>query len=332
LPNPGHKTDIELPPWLKTATSYEPGAAKKNSLLVTRYSLLRKNRERFLDKTLRHTISFLKDSMFNETVSIRNGLLQMIEPRLKIITLLILIIVLSFQKSPEGILLFLSLGILSAAASKIPLSSFINRLLPAFILTALISVPATLNLIVDGEPIFVLHRFEGQMNLGPFNMPEEITITKQGVNSALTLCMRVAASVSFVFLMTMTTQPNRFMKSLTSLMPGVFRTLISISYRYIFFLIRKIELFIMGFRSRNISAVRSSQGRRWIASRIGLLFAISMELSRELGMAMESRGYKETGVRRQESGVRIKDFSKMDIAWFISVMLFAGVMLWKSIN
>lgn len=255
----------------------------------------------------------------------------MIEPRLKTITLLFLIIVLSFQKSAGGILLFLLLSVFMARASKITISLFLIKLLPAAVLTAFISAPAALNLIVDGEPLFVFYQFKEQFSLGPFIVPKEIAVTKQGLNSAATLCLRVITSVSLVFLMTMTTRPNTFIKSLTVLAPKAFRPIISISYRYTFLLLKKIELFIMGFKSRNIAATNSARGRKWIASRIGLLFSISIEVSRELGMAMESRGYRETGVRGQTSGIRAKDFSKIDIAWFISVMLFAGIMLWKSI-
>lgn len=322
----GHKTDVHLPVWLSRDTEYGLRVAGNS-----RISPAGKNRERFLDRTLFRIVSFVEDSVFNETLSSKSGLLQMIEPRLKIITLLFLIIVLSFQKSAGGILLFLLLSVFMARASKITISLFLIKLLPAAVLTALISAPAALNLIVDGEPLFVFHEFKEQFSLGPFIVPKEIAVTKQGLNSAATLCLRVITSVSLVFLMTMTTRPNTFIKSLTVLAPKAFRPIISISYRYTFLLLKKIELFIMGFKSRNIAATNSARGRKWIASRIGLLFSISIEVSRELGMAMESRGCRETGVRGQTSGIRVKDFSKIDIAWFISVMLFAGVMLWKSI-
>lgn len=291
----------------------------------------RKNRERFLDRTLSHIVSFVEDSVFNETLSSKNGLLQMIEPRLKTITLLFLIIVLSFQKSAGGILLFLLLSFFMARASKISISLFLIKLLPAAVLAASISAPAALNLIVDGKPLFVFHEFKEQLSLGPFIVPKEIAVTKQGLNSAAILCLRVITSVSLVFLMTMTTRPNTFMKSLTVLAPKAFRPVISISYRYTFLLLKKIELFILGLKSRNIAGINSARGRKWIASRIGLLFSISIEVSRELGMAMESRGYKVESLNVQGSRFKVSKLSKRDIAWFISVMLFAGVMLWKSI-
>jgi energy-coupling factor transporter transmembrane protein EcfT len=96
----------------------------------------------------------------------------------------------------------------------------------------------------------------------------------------------VTASVSLVFLLTLTTPPNRFIKAVSFFIPGAFKSIISISYRYIFFLTRKIEEFIMGFRARNISSLvtrhSSLIGQRWTASRIGLLFSMSIRLSAEL--------------------------------------------------
>jgi cobalt/nickel transport system permease protein len=183
---------------------------------------------------------------------------------------------------------------------------------------------------VEGDPLFVLFRLERPLNLGPLLIPGEITITRQGLDSALTLLLRVLTSVSLVFLLTMTTPPNAFVKAVSSLVPGSLRPVVSISYRYIFFLIRKVEHFIMGLRSRQIIAVKPSTGRHWVASRIGLLFSMSMEFSNELAMAMESRGYKTEGSRVHRSRFRLSDLSLRDILWLFFSILFAGVMAWKS--
>ena len=45
---------------------------------------------RFLDKTLGHVVAFTEDTMFNETTSLKNGFLQKIEPRLKVLTIMFL--------------------------------------------------------------------------------------------------------------------------------------------------------------------------------------------------------------------------------------------------
>ena len=323
---------MEMPDWLKTVPTDKSQVMSKNktSPLAAIHLSPRKSSERFLDKTLHHIISFIGDSLFNEDISRGNGLLQKIEPRLKIITIVALLVVLNIQRSVEGIAIFLFAGFLMASLSKVPPYFFLKRLLPAVILTALIAIPATLNPVVDGEPLFIIYRFGREINIGQAGL-SEIAITRQGLASAITLFLRVVASVSFVFLMTMTTQPNTYIRSVSSFIPGSMGAIVSIGYRYIFFLIRKIERFIMGFKSRNIAATKTRHGRRWVASRMGLLFSISMKLSEELGMAMESRGCRGEKFKVQSSKLKISDMSKIDIVWSVLTMIFAGVMLWKSL-
>ena len=311
---------MEMPRWLKTERSDE-----------SRVNALRKNHSRFLDKTLRHVISFVEDTLFNEVISAQNGLLQMVEPRVKVISLLSFVVVLSLQKSIGGIALFSLLAILLVFASKIPFTTFIRRLLPAAALTLVIVIPAVLNVIVEGDSLLVLFRFERSVDIGLPGIPQEIAVTRQGIAGAATLILRVITSVSLVFLLTMTTPPNTFMKTLSSLAPGPLQPVVAISYRYIFFLVRKVEHFVMGLRSRQIAAVTSTTGRHWAASRIGLLFSISMELSNDLTMAMESRGYRGERFTVQSARSGARKSSLLDNAWLIFSILFAGIMMWKSL-
>jgi cobalt/nickel transport system permease protein len=317
---------MEIPAWLKTGPAGGHSAAGLPA--AERDGFFRKRR--FLDNTLGHIVSFLEDTMFNEHTSARKGLLQTIEARIKIISLLLFIFVLSLQKSIGAIAIFLILVVVLGGLSKVPPASFLKRLLPAAVMTLFISMPAVLNLVVDGRPLLVLFRFESPLGIGPLTIPGEISVTAQGLKSAVSLFLRVVASVSLVFLLTMTTQPNIFIKSLSSLIPGSLRPVVSISYRYVFFLLRRVEQFIMGLKSRQISAVKASKGRRWAASRIGMLFSISMELSNELAMAMESRGYTGEGSGVQLSTFRVSDLSGKDIGWIVFSILFSGVMVWKS--
>lgn len=320
---------MEMPEWLKTSVHSE---APLNSLRITRYAS-RKRSERFLDKTLRYLLSFIEDTMFNESTSTRNGLLQMIEPRLKIVTVFFFIVALSLQKSIGGVAVFSLFAFLMVFASKLPLDSFLKKLLPAVTVTFFVSIPVILNIIVDGEPLLVLYRFEQPGNIGPVLIPKEIAVTEQGLYSAVILLLRVITSVSFVFLITMTTQPNAFMKALSSLIPGPLKPVVSISYRYIFFLVKKTEQLIMGLKSRRISAIRAAKGQRWVASRIGLLFSVSIELSNELAMAMKSRGYRGESLKVHppwRARFKVAELSRKDIAWLIFTMLFCGGMIWKS--
>jgi len=301
----------------------------------------KKPEERFLDKTLRHVVSFVEDTMFNERTSSMKGLLQGIEPRIKIISIFLFIVILSFQKTVSGIVVFLVFAALLALLSGVPVI-LLKRLTPAMVFTLLIALPAALNLIVDGELMVMLHKFEKPHTFYQITIPSHIFITRQGALSALTLFLRVMASVSLVFLLTLTTPPNRFIKAVSSFMPGAFKSIVSISYRYIFFLTRKVEGFIMGFRARNISLPASASsasgggphssliGQRWTASRIGLLFSMSIRLSAELERAMEARGYDYNFEVKSER-LKVSDISRDDVLWIIFSITIIGVMLWKSL-
>lgn len=310
-----------MPDWLSGQAAPLPSRSAGN---VGRRSHLR---ERFLERTLHHAVSFVEDVVFNEVLSSRKGLLQAIEPRLKAVTIFAFIAALSFQKSVAGLVPFLLLCLVLVPASGIPVPFFVRKLVPVAAMTAIIALPAALNLFVDGNPILVLWGFGEEISLGPLALPRELTITEQGSLSAATLILRVVASVSYVFLLTMTTPPNGLMRGMSYFFPGFLKSVFSISYRYIFFLVRKIEQSVMGLRSRTLSGISASGGRRWAASRIGFLFSISMDLSKELGAAMESRGY---GEEKYEAGAGKSAITERDVVWLVFTVLFCGAMIWKS--
>lgn len=311
---------MEIPEWLKYQTSgYRHQASSK------------KQRERFLDKTLRHVLSFTEDIMFNETVSFKRGLLQGIEPRLKILSLIIFIIILSLQRSINGMVIFLIISLSLMSLSRIPLSLFLKRLLPVFLFTTVIAFPATFNFIVNGDPLLILYRFDTSHQVGPIEIPSVISLTRQGVSSALILTLRAVTSLSILFLITLTTPPTMLIKAITYFMPDTLKSIISISYRYIFFLIRKLEQFIMGIKSRNISAVSAPVQQRLVTSRIGLLFSLSLRLSNDLERAIESRGYNYKS-KVQSSKFKVSELSSIDIMWLFLSVIFTGLMIWKSLD
>lgn len=315
MPNREYKA-ISIPDWLRKT--------EQKNFQGTRTT------EGFLDKTLRHMLSIIDDTVFNEKVSKKQGLLQSINPLLKILTFLSFVILVVLMKSPAGIATFLMLGISLVFSSRLSLLSVLKRILPLTFLTFLIALPASLNIVVAGREIFVLYTFKASPSI--FGI-QRIAITEEGLISMMTMIMRVSCSVFFVFLLTMTTRPDRFMKSLMFIVPGVFRSIIGITYRYIFFLVRRVEEFIMGLESRRITTVDPSGGRKWIASRIGLLFSISLEFSKELSLAMQSRGYSEKVNEKRLtsflSNIEHSSIQLIDLSWLIFSIVFDSLIIWK---
>lgn len=325
MPNQEYKT-ISIPDWLRKN--------EQNRFQGSRTS------EGFLDKTLRHTLSIIEDTVFNEKASKIHGLLQSINPVLKTLTFLTFVVLIALMKSPIEIVPFLILGNFLVILSRLSLLSIFKRILPLTLLTFLIALPASMNIFVNGKEILVLYTFKSSQ--GIFGIPR-IAITEEGLISMLTLIMRVSCSVLFVILLTMTTRPDRFIKSLMLVTPGTFHSIMVITYRYIFFLLKRVEEFVMGLESRRINSIRTSGGRKWVASRIGLLFSISMQLSRELSLAMQSRGYQDKIKRRhmllsprlylQNLALSLSrehsSFKLINMVWFIFSMVFDGLIIWK---
>lgn len=316
MPNQEYRS-IRIPDWLRQVEE--------------RRIISKIGSEGFVDKTIRHIIKIVEETVFNERIARQKGLLQDISPLLKTLTFLSFIFFIAIQKSFLGIIPFFVLGLALIFLSKLSMTILFKKILPLSILTALIALPATLNIIVEGREILVIHLFRSPLELFGISLPERVSITEEGLTTMFTLLMRVSCSALFVFLMTMTTRPDRFIKSIMVIIPGLFRPIIGITYRYIFFFVRRVEEFIMGLESRRIATIGPSGGRKWIASRMGLLFSISLELSRELSLALRSRGY--TGENKRMSniiGLQTQPRTRaIDISWLVFSLFFDGIILWK---
>ena len=114
----------------------------------------------------------------------------------------------------------------------------------------------------------------------------------EGPYTALLFVLRVATCVSFVVLVTITTPHNKLLKALRSIgIPAIFVTVLDMTHRYIFLLIKVFEEMHLALKSRLVEKFSGREGRRWIASRMAFLFKRSLGMSEEVYMAMLARGY-----------------------------------------
>ncbi len=295
-----------LPEWLTTPQAIRaPQAAGARG----------RGRRPLLERTLHEAVRFLDDALFNEAVSARNGFLQKVDARIKIAVTLVLIVALSFRRSPLEMLPFAVFALLLAVLSRVPIGVFLKRLLPPVLMTCAIAIPASLNLVVKGQKVFTI------LNTGGWHgLPPEVYLTRQGLLSAIGLVIRVLASLELVFLVSFTTRPARLVKGLGSMLPGFLRTLAGISYRYIFFLVRRLEEFILAQKARTAGGISGAQARAWTGSRAASLLLLSLELKDDLKMAMEARGMSY-GLR--DTGGKLRPRA----ADLVFIALSAGVLL-----
>lgn len=248
---------------------------------------------RFLDKTLLSVARIAEYALFSEDHARQRGLLQALDVRIKLITFLAIIVLLSFLHTPQAIWLVYAAALTLALLSGIPLGFYQKRVwlfVPLF--SAAVVLPALLNLVTPGEPLVVLCHLAQGYHWGPYTIPAEITITRQGVGVAILLVSRVAASVSFAVLLTITTRWADIFSGLRAFMvPRVFVMTLSMTERYIFVFLRLIQDMYRARKSRTIRPLTAAADRNWTASRIGVTFTKSLEMSEDIYKAMLSRGF-----------------------------------------
>jgi cobalt/nickel transport system permease protein len=278
----------------------------------------------FLDKTLLKVADIARQSLFSEAYAQHHGLLQSLDVRTKVITFLFILVLISFLHTPHALLVLYLLSLVLAFFSRISLPFFVGRVwlfVPLF--TAAIVLPAILNIITPGDPLWVLVRLDRSYSFGPYAIPAEIAVTRQGLWGGITIVSRVAASVSFVVLFTLTTRWSEIFAGLRSvLVPRVFVVTLSLTHRYLFVLIRLIQDMYRARKSRTFRPLSYSVQRNWIASRIGVTFNRSLEMSEDIYRAMISRGFR--GDFRMLDRFHV---SLRDAVWLASVLCCSGIMI-----
>ncbi|MCE8423665.1 MAG: cobalt ECF transporter T component CbiQ [Candidatus Methanoperedens sp.] len=252
----------------------------------------------FVEKTLVEIASMMERSIFSEKYSSSKGFLQSIDPRVKLITILLLIVTTSFVTKIEIILGIYVFTLFFAYLSKVDLFFFIKRVwlfIPIF--SGIVVFPAMFNVVTPGEPLVTLVHFNSTVQLWIFQFTE-ISITKEGALGALLFISRVAASVSLIVLLTLTTRWADIMKSLRTLgVPQIFVMVLSMTYQYIFLLVRVVQEMHLAKKSRTIKTDRTGEGikkeQNWVASRIGTVLMKSYKMSDEIHSAMISRGFHD---------------------------------------
>ncbi len=183
----------------------------------------------YLAKTLRGAAALLQQVMFGDDVAGDRGLLQRIDPRVKLVSLLVLLVACGLAHSMITLIVVYGLTLVLAAASALPVGFFVKRVwlfVPIF--TGIVVLPATLSIVTPGDVVLTLWHWNGT--------PQGLTA--QGLTAAARVVCRVAVSISLVVLLTLTTPWVRLLAALRSLgVPRIFILIIGMAYRYIFLLL-----------------------------------------------------------------------------------------------
>jgi cobalt/nickel transport system permease protein len=237
-----------------------------------------KSRSSFIERTLVNINNALEQSIFAEKVTRRKGLLQALDPRLKIISLIMLLFAVNLSRQLEVIAVLYFCALILAAVSAVPLGFFIKRVLVVvLVFTGIVALPA---LFITPGPTLL-------------DLPLGIVITPTGAMTALFLLLRVGTSVSFAVLFVLSTPWNSVLKALGVLrIPDVIVLVLGMTYRYIHLLLHTANDMFLSRKSRILRRLSGMEERCLMAATSGTLLGKSLQLSSEVYLAMESRGYR----------------------------------------
>jgi cobalt/nickel transport system permease protein len=250
-------------------------------------------RKNFVQKTISDIFTFFEECLVNDSMAKRDGLLQSLDPRVKLISMVFLIFAVAMTRDIRLLAIVYVLTLVFAWASRIELGFFLKRVwvfIPIF--AGIIMIPILFNVFMPGDALVTLARLGPGAHLGPFALPPVITITVQGTMLALTFVLRVATCVSAAVLLFLTTPRDLLFKSLRSLkVPKVYVLTMDMCYRYIFLFTEIVRDFYTAKKSRALKALPLIEEQKWVGGRVGYTLIKALSMSEKVHGAMVSRGF-----------------------------------------
>jgi cobalt ECF transporter T component CbiQ len=247
-----------------------------------------------IERSLRGIADALERALSAEEYSRRPGLLQSLDARVKIVSVLALLLAANLSRSLAVIAAIHMLVLVLAGLSAIPPGLLVRRVwlaLPFF--TGLIIIPALF------------------WTPGPslWELPFGLAITRTGLTSGLFLLMRVSTSLALTMLLILSTPWNTVLAALSVLrIPDAFVLVLGMTHRYIYLLLRIANDMFLSRQSRVVGHLSTRDQQHQLAAISGALLGKSLSLSGEVYQAMQSRGYRGRIVPLKPHAMRSRDW------------------------
>jgi cobalt/nickel transport system permease protein len=280
----------------------------------------------FIDKTILNSAKTVKSIYQQADSAEHNNLINNINPHIKLVSLIYLVVVISFiSKTSSQFLISAFIFILFIIARLKVFEVYRKIVILAFLFGFLVVLPASLNIITPGKIIFNLISFNKPSQFWIYKIPENIGFTENGIQVVVLIFLRVLNSVSLALLIVFTTPFPSFIKSFKILgVPDTFLMIISLAYKYIFILSRTIEDTYFALKSRLLGNMKNSGLRKLISGRIFFIFKRSVVIYENTYFAMVSRGYTGKVKLHTEHHFTLTDF--IALVLIISVGIFVIIL------
>lgn len=276
----------------------------------------------FIDRTIKNAAAFVSDTLLHWQSAGKNGLFQSLNSRVKVVFLIIYVILISLTSSITcqliNAVILLSLYIFS----RLNVFHIYKRVIAAgFIFGFLIFLPASLNIFTSGVPAFTIIRFSHPHSWWIYNIPQEITVTREGIMTVIRLTLKVINSISLVLLVISTTTFEQIVKSLSLLkIPDVFLLTLTLTYKFIYILSITIIEIYEAIKMRWWNRRSAKDAEELVAGRIGYLFRKSRERYGITYRSMTARGFNGTVNFYYPDNFKLIDY--LFIAVFILIFVF----------
>ncbi|MGH9342452.1 MAG: cobalt ECF transporter T component CbiQ [Terriglobia bacterium] len=232
----------------------------------------------FIERTAAALVVALEHAFYAEELARAPGFLQRIDPRMKLLGIMALIITVVAVHRLTVIAGLFGVALLMAVLSHVPLRGLLKRVWIAVLLfTGVIALPALF--VTPGRAAARLPALGW-------------SITAQGLTSASFLVARAETAATLCVLLILTTPWAQVLKALRVLkVPVVLVAILGMTYRYLFLLLETAHDMFESRRSRLVGNLSGSERRRLAASSAGVLMSKSFDLSSEVYAAMLSRGF-----------------------------------------
>jgi cobalt/nickel transport system permease protein len=259
-------------------------------------------------KTVRGFSGALGRTLVSENSAHERGLLQALDPRVKLVGMLALVVTAALARKLPVMGALLGLGVALALASRLSLWSLAKRVwLVAFAFTAMIAAPALF--LTPGETVY---RLGG------------LAITAQGLKSALLLIARVEAAVTLSTLLVLTTPWMHLLKALRTLMvPVEVIAMLAMTHRYVVLLTETANAMFEARQSRMVGRLNGREQRRLMVNTGGVLMSKTLGLGNEVFLAMQARGFR--GEVRLLTEFRLRGWDYIAMSGFAAAVVAAAM-------
>lgn len=305
---------MQLPYWLgETARPEHPPARP----------LPRRRANSPMEKAIRGLDRFFQETLHAKATAKKYGLWQALDPRVKVVTAVALICLVTFEQHLLTLAASYGLTLFFAAASRMRFPSFLVRTWGFTLLFAGIMVlPLTLNRVTPGEPVLVL--LQSGADLGFYQFPGPLTVTAAGCERAAVIVLRAGTAASLALLLALTTPWTGLLKALRALyVPRVIILILEVTFRYIFLLVRVAVETLEARELRMVGPLSQRENRAFFAAILGTIVSKSYVLNEAVYEAMRARGY--TGEPRVMNRFRLR---ALDWVWIAATALIAGALLY----